>query len=228
MPAPEAAARRNIDAALQSAGWHVQDFAELNLSAGLGVAVREFPLARGHGKADYALYVAGKLAGVVEAKKEGTLLIGVEVESEKYASGVPSGIPAHVRPLPFLYESTGVETQFTNRLDPESRRRRLFHFHKPETLAEWLDPEQNPPPLLPLENGKPAPRRRRREETFAELLSRTFDFDVFACVRCGGRRRVLAYVNKAGGVRTILEHLGLPTAGVRLAPARGPPQAAWC
>ena len=63
---------------------------------------------------------------------------------------------------------------------------------------------------------------------WAELLSRTFDFDVFACVRCGGRRRVLAYVNEAGGVRAILEHLGLPPAGARLAPARGPPQAAWC
>jgi hypothetical protein len=63
---------------------------------------------------------------------------------------------------------------------------------------------------------------------WAELLKRTFDFDVFACVRCGGRRRVLAYVKEAGGVRAILEHLGLPTAGARLAPARGPPQAAWC
>ena len=52
--------------------------------------------------------------------------------------------------------------------------------------------------------------------------------DVFACVRCGGRRRVLAYVNEAAGVRAILEHLGLHTAGARLAPARGPPQAAWC
>ena len=70
MPTPEAAARSHIDAALQSAGWHIQDFAELNLAAGLGVAVREFPLARGHGTADYALYVAGKLAGVVEAKDE--------------------------------------------------------------------------------------------------------------------------------------------------------------
>lgn len=149
MPTPEAAARENIDAALQSAGWHVQDFAELNLAAGLGVAVREFPLARGHGKADYALYVAGKLAGVVEAKKEGTLLTGIEVQSEKYARGVPPLFPAHVLPLPFLYESTGVEAQFANRLDPEPRSRRLFHFHKPETLAEWFDPEQNPPPLLP-------------------------------------------------------------------------------
>ena len=82
MPTPEAAARENIDAALQRAGWHVQDFTELNLAAGLGVAVREFSLARGHGKADYALYVAGKLAGVVEAKKEGTLLTGIEVQSD--------------------------------------------------------------------------------------------------------------------------------------------------
>nr|WP_198316462.1 transposase [Cystobacter fuscus] len=62
----------------------------------------------------------------------------------------------------------------------------------------------------------------------AEMLRRTFDFDVFACVRCGGRRSVFAYVKGASGVRAILEHLGLPTAGASLAPARGPPQPAWC
>ncbi|HYO71280.1 MAG TPA: hypothetical protein VEU33_34895, partial [Archangium sp.] len=50
----------------------------------------------------------------------------------------------------------------------------------------------------------------------AEVLRRTFDFDVFACVRCGGRRRLLAYVKQAGAVRAILEHLGLPTAGASL------------
>ena len=50
----------------------------------------------------------------------------------------------------------------------------------------------------------------------------------FACVRCGGRRRVLAYVKQAGGVRAILEHLGLPTAGASLTPARAPPQGAGC
>ncbi len=82
--------------------------------------------------------------------------------------------------------------------------------------------------------GKEAAARTERMKQgtprvdWAELLSRTFDFDVFACVRCGGRRRVLAYVKGARGVRAILKHLGLPTAGARLAPARGPPQAAWC
>ena len=29
---------------------------------------------------------------------------------------------------------------------------------------------------------------------WAEVLRRTFDFDVFVCVRCGGQRRGLAYL----------------------------------
>ncbi|WNG19121.1 hypothetical protein F0U63_33925 [Cystobacter fuscus] len=52
---------------------------------------------------------------------------------------------------------------------------------------------------------------------WAEWLRRTFDFDVFACLRCGGGRRVLAYEKGEGGVRAILEHLGLPTASAHLA-----------
>jgi type I restriction enzyme R subunit len=38
-------------------------------------------------------------------------------------------------PLPFIYESTGAETRFTNGYDPEARSRRVFTFHRPETLA---------------------------------------------------------------------------------------------
>ncbi len=52
--------------------------------------------------------------------------------------GLPDNLPAYVRPLPFLYESTGVETRFTNDLDPQPRSRNLFSFHMPGTLAEWL------------------------------------------------------------------------------------------
>ncbi|QRK09670.1 hypothetical protein JQX13_05940 [Archangium violaceum] len=77
-----------------------------------------------------------------------------------------------------------------------------------------------------------ARKERKKERTprvdWAELLKRTFDFDVFVCVRCGGRRSVLAYVKEGGGVRAIVEHLGQPPAGERQAPAREPPQAAWC
>ncbi len=76
--------------------------------------------------------------------------------------------------------------------------------------------------------SKEPKKKRTPRVDWAQLLRRTFSFDVFTCVRCGGRRRVLAYVKQASGVRAILEHLGLPMAGARLAPARGPHKAAWC
>ena len=141
---PEEQARVNIDTLLEQAGWAVQNAAAVNLYAAGGVAVREFPLKSGHGTADYLLYVNQKAAGVVEAKPEGSTLTGVEVQSEKYSTGLPDNLPAHQSPLPFLYESTGVETQFTNRLDPEPRSRLVFSFHSPQTLAKWTGVSETP------------------------------------------------------------------------------------
>ncbi len=83
--------------------------------------------------------------------------------------------------------------------------------------------------MAPEAAGRKEPMKARTSGVdWAAVLRRTFDFEVFACVRCGGRRRVLEYRKEEGGVRSILKHLGLPTAGARLAPARGPPQASWC
>ena len=164
---PEQKARAQIDYQLEQAGWAVQDTGAVNLYAAAGVAVREFALQPGHGVADYLLYVIGKAAGVVEAKPVGATLTGVEFQSEKYGAGLPPNLPAHRRPLPFLYESTGAETQFTNGLDPEPRSRRTFAFHKPETLAEWLgvaDSSATEPGLLlerPADYGTAANLRRR-------------------------------------------------------------------
>ena len=141
---PEQQARVNIDKLLEQAGWAVQDASSVNLYAASGVAVREFRLKPGHGAADYLLYVNQKAAGVVEAKPEGSTLTGVEVQSEKYSTGLPESLPAHRRPLPFLYESTGAETQFTNRLDPEPRSRLVFSFHTPDTLASWIGASETP------------------------------------------------------------------------------------
>lgn len=138
MPTPEDKAREKIDEALNKAGWKVQDYKDADLSAGRGIALRNFPLASGFGFADYLLYVDGKAAGVVEAKKEGSTLTGVEVQSAKYSKGLPPELPAYIRPLPFLYESTGIETRFTNELDPEPRSRNVFSFHCPPTLAGWI------------------------------------------------------------------------------------------
>ena len=128
MTTPEALSRIQIDAKLGESGWVVQDISALNLSAGRGIAAREFPLMTGHGFADYLLYADGQAVGVVEAKKVGTTLTEVELQSEKYGAGLPFGVPALVRPLPFRYESTGVETRFTNRLDPKPKRREIFAF----------------------------------------------------------------------------------------------------
>ena len=141
---PEEQARVSIDYLLEQAGWAVQDATALNLYASRGVAVREFALKPGHGSADYLLYVNQKAAGIVEAKPEGSTLTGVEVQSEKYSTGLPDNLPAHQRPLPFLYESTGIETQFTNRLDPEPRSRLVFSFHTPGTLAKWVGASGTP------------------------------------------------------------------------------------
>jgi type I site-specific restriction endonuclease len=129
--APEAKARRRIDEMLTAAGWVVQDYRQIALGAAQGVAVREFPMASGHGRADYLLFIDRKAAGVIEAKKAGSTLTGVEWQAAKYTLGLPTEMDAWGTPLPFAYESTGVETTFTNALDPEPASRRVFSFHQP-------------------------------------------------------------------------------------------------
>ena len=139
---PEQKARREIDADLTAAGWVVQSLDDLDLTASRGIAVREFQMKPGFGFADYLLYLDRKAAGAVEAKAEGTLT-GVEAQSAKYAAGLPDNLPAHHRPLPFLFESNGSVAYFTNGLDPTPRSRQVFNFPRPETIAEWLaQPEQ--------------------------------------------------------------------------------------
>lgn len=165
---PEAAARANIDRALVDAGWVVQDLDAMNIAAARGVAVRELPLKPGHGFADYLLYVDGQVVGVIEAKKEGTPLTGVELQTAKYSDGLPEGVPAPVRPIPFLYQSTGVETRFTNRLDPRPKSREVFTFHRPETLAEWIAEE---PLWMPMVDGKLHPLSQRPASLRARLTA---------------------------------------------------------
>lgn len=133
---PEEKARQKIDQLLEAAGWQIQNLQELNLGASLGVAIREFPLKSG--SADYLLFVGRKAAGVVEAKPAGTTLSGVADQSAKYLVSFPQNLPHVQEPLPFAYESTGVETYFRDLRDPDPCSRRVFAFHKPETLNEWL------------------------------------------------------------------------------------------
>lgn len=81
-------ARLIIDQLLSNAGWSLCDAASANIHAARGVAVREFPLP-GHGFADYLIYLDGKAAGIIEAKRAGVTLTGAETQSSK---GLPSGL----------------------------------------------------------------------------------------------------------------------------------------
>jgi type I restriction enzyme R subunit len=100
MTNPEDKARETIDRLLLLAGWTVCNQSDANIMASPGVAIRNFTLRSGHGFADYLLYVNGKAAGIIEAKKEGVTLTGVETQSEKYTKGLPDKLPAWRKPLP--------------------------------------------------------------------------------------------------------------------------------
>jgi type I restriction enzyme, R subunit len=137
-PLTEAEVRERVDEMLRLAGWDVQDPNGVNLFAADGVAVRE--VATTKGVADYLLYVNQKLVGVIEAKREGKILSPVEAQSARYAESLTASqqFAAWRIPLPFRYETTAVETHFTNTLDPAPRARQVFSFHRPQTLARWM------------------------------------------------------------------------------------------
>jgi type I restriction enzyme R subunit len=138
MPTPEELARQNIDALLQQCGWTIQNYKQLDLSAGRGIAIREVRLKEG--RCDYLLLIDRKPVGIIEAKKAGVRLSTVAFQSGQYAKNLPDFLRGPLTGhLPFLYESTGIETYFRDERDPHPRSRRVFAFHRPETLAKWLE-----------------------------------------------------------------------------------------
>ena len=135
---PEQAARDNIDRMLSQAGWAVQDNKKIDFSAAPGIAVREYPTDAG--PADYALFVDRNPVGVVEAKPEtwGRKITTVEEQSGRY-SAASLKWANNREPLPFVYESTGALTRFTDGRDPKPRSREIFSFPKPDTMRNWLN-----------------------------------------------------------------------------------------
>jgi type I restriction enzyme R subunit len=131
---PEAKARQQIDRKLEQAGWVVQDMNQLNLSAGPGVAVREYPTDTG--PADYVLFVNRQAVGVIEAKKDsaGENITVTERQTERYANADLKWRKDN-SPLRFLFEATGQIIRFTDGADPNPRSREIFHFFEPETLG---------------------------------------------------------------------------------------------
>ncbi|HEY4786474.1 MAG TPA: DEAD/DEAH box helicase family protein, partial [Bacteroidales bacterium] len=138
---PEQIARDNIDKQLLDTNWVIQNKNDINLSAGIGIAVREY--LTDIGPADYVLFVERKPVGIIEAKREeeGVHLIAHEDQSRDYAESKLKYL--NNQPLPFVYESTGTITRFTDYRDPKPRSRNVFSFHKPSTFMEWLKKEKS-------------------------------------------------------------------------------------
>jgi type I restriction enzyme R subunit len=144
---PEEQARVLIDAQLVAAGWVVQDREAIDLVNHVGVAVREVIMEKWAGRADYVLYLNRKMVGVIEAKPQGTTLMAVQWQSHRYSKGLTETQAKSAvlidGELPFIYEASGSETNFTNVYDPEPRARHIFNFQKPETLARIIRESEN-------------------------------------------------------------------------------------
>jgi type I restriction enzyme R subunit len=114
----------------------VQSRDQMNLGAAIGVAVREF--ATGIGPVDYALFVDRTLCGVLEAKPDGTTLSGFSDKAERYIGSVPDHLVRREGQVRFEYVASSTEILFRDHADPAPRSRRVFFFHRPETLRRWL------------------------------------------------------------------------------------------
>ena len=110
----EREARQTIDSMLEASGWKIQNYAEQETDASLGVAVREYIL-QDDQRADYLLFINGVAVGIVEAKPEGTTISGPLQQAERYYASLPDTLPT-LQGCPFLYASTVIQDfkQFIN------------------------------------------------------------------------------------------------------------------
>ncbi|HEY8708575.1 MAG TPA: hypothetical protein VIM34_11315 [Burkholderiaceae bacterium] len=123
MPSPEQIARLQIDAMLTAAGWAVQDYAAYDPGAARGIALCEVPLRSG--RCDYLLLHDRQPLGVIEAKRAGTLLVGVAEQSAHYAVHLPAFFKVSASeigavPLPPLAERHPIVTE-AGRRQPRPR-----------------------------------------------------------------------------------------------------------
>lgn len=139
---PEQIARDKIDEMLKASGWIVQGKQEINMHAGIGIAVREFQT--DVGPVDYLLFVDKIPIGVLEAKSEDEAyrLNTHENQAIDYSQSQLKYFKDK-QELPFIYLSTGSITKFMDIDDPKPRFREIFSFHRPETLKNWYS-SRNP------------------------------------------------------------------------------------
>ena len=82
---------------------------------------------------------------------------------------------------------------------------------------------QPPAPLPDAAHALHARARSPARTLWAVLLARIYEILPLPCAQCGSEMRIIAFVTDKAAVKTILGHLGEPSAPPEAAPARGPP-----
>ncbi|HLM60140.1 MAG TPA: DEAD/DEAH box helicase family protein, partial [Pyrinomonadaceae bacterium] len=133
--------KQRIDSKLRSLNpsWEITAYKEdLDLTKLTNHAVEEFPTENGF--ADYALFVQGKLIGIIEAKKVSVGAQNVLEQAKRYSKTTYHGIGNwNGFRVPFIYATNGETIWFADlqRLDYVSRQ--LNNFHTPNALLEMFE-----------------------------------------------------------------------------------------
>ena len=132
---PEEKARKKIDALLKKAGWKIVSREEY--SPGMSAVAIEEGLLKGNLEADYLLFLEGKAIGVLEAKKESTVLSDIVAnQAENYTHQLLDMYQYWETPLPLIYLSNGKELLFRNLKDSDGKYQKLNAMHSPKKMAE--------------------------------------------------------------------------------------------
>lgn len=90
----EQRARTEMERLAEAGGWLVQNYKQAQIHATRGVTIRTFSLNPGFREADSLCYVNARAARVIETRKDGAALTGVEVQSGMYSDGLSNSPPA--------------------------------------------------------------------------------------------------------------------------------------
>jgi hypothetical protein len=186
------------------------------------------------------LHAATRAGGHDEAGREALLkyILRPAVAQERVTRG-PDGLVRITLKKPFSDVTVAVD------MDPLSLLSRLAESLPAPRLSPFGDHEARhtvryagvlasasklrarlaPKPVLASENPLDVPESPRRGayRPWAELLKRTFGFDVLTCPCCSGRMKLLALVTDPTSVARYLRGIGEPTDVPKRTPARGPP-----
>lgn len=205
--------KARIDPKLDALGWRLVNGA-VPLKGGF--RTEEYPTR--NGPADYALWLDGRVVGLIEAKKVTVGPQGVLTQAERYARGIEkSAFNFDGLRVPFLYSTNGEVVWFHDVRNPLNRSREVASIHTPDALREFLqrDAEAEVQKLLGMPNDGPRLRPYQRqaneatEKAIAErkrhlLLAmatgtgKTFTLvnQVYRLMRSGVAKRVLFLVDR--------------------------------